>query len=131
MVWIITALTGAHWNQAFNLLRPLTTSQQDTRAVTAVETGARYRSIGRRATCERSSSPENAFASWANGMEEQTCPDQLTTWETPELATRKIGMPYSAARIGATRAWRSCSCLPQSRTSIVGTSRARMPWRAR
>ena len=50
-----------------------------------------------------------------------TFPPPVTACEMPELATRKIGMPYSAARTGATRECSSCSCRPHSSTSIVGT----------
>ena len=54
-----------------------------------------------------------------------TLPFPVTACEMPEPASRKMGMPYSAARTGATRECSSCSCRPRSSTSMVGTIKLR------
>ena len=53
-----------------------------------------------------------------------TRPSELTLCEMPELAMRKIGTPYSAARVGATRAWSSCCCRPQARNVHTGDDKS-------
>ena len=74
------------------------------RAVMPTHTGASNRSsgseprIGNRSCAERMSRLPGKEV-WA-----MTCPPPVTACEMPELARRKIGMPYSAARTGATRA---------------------------
>ena len=42
------------------------------------------------------------------GADEIVSPWALTSCDTPELATRKMGMPYSRARIYGIFAWRVC-----------------------
>ena len=81
-----------------------TSNNSRTTAVMPTQSGASNRSNGiepfdgsRRVAERMSKLPGNEVLA-------TTLPFQETTCEMPELARRKIGMPYSAARTGATRA---------------------------
>ena len=95
--------------------------------VNQTENGAIYRSNGKLPGPFNSRAPDIIAPSPGIGAVAIVFPALSTHWEMPELPTRKIGTPYSAARTGATRACISCWWRPQSATSIVGTIIASAP----
>src|SRR5438128_4544613 len=81
-----------------------TESQKRIPPVTRTENGASQWSRGKRPFLANSSVPAMIAASPGNGAEPTTRPERSIHCEIPELQTRKMGTPHSAARTGPTLA---------------------------
>jgi hypothetical protein len=81
-----------------------TSNVNKTTTVMPVQTGASNRSKGSEPRTGSRSCAERMSTLPGKEVLAMTCPPPVTACEMPELARRKIGMPYSAARTGATRA---------------------------
>jgi hypothetical protein len=76
--------------------------------VRKVASGARVRSRGRVGDVTRAKVALRIASSPGKGALARIRPRESIASEIPELATRKIGMRYSAARNGGTREWSWC-----------------------